>query len=336
MNPLLAMTEFDTWSGRMVRLLRRRYNDACINIVTYHSVGREKTVFTSGTDLRHDPEAFEQQIDYLAENYNPMHLRELVHALESGETTRRAVVITFDDGYADALRKAFPILYRRRVPATIFPVTSVIGNADLLWMHKLAWLTANGFVARLDDALKAEGFPARGEHESVERFVRRCYRPDLPSILESVLQSTGVRGADLARRYRLYLEPAEISGADRDLLEFGNHTHTHPVLSALSFDGQCAEMRKAREVLKELTRCEPVAVAYPFGLKRDHNADSQRAARATGHHGALDMQRRLNVGPIDPFRLSRKASPVGSQEAFERLIEDWPVNARLPATGGLL
>jgi peptidoglycan/xylan/chitin deacetylase (PgdA/CDA1 family) len=327
LNALLTRTDFDAWPGRLVRRLRRRHNDQCVNILTYHSVAKEGDVLTDGTGLRHHPAEFERQTEYLVEHYNPISLRELVAELERGETPQRAVVITFDDGYADSIRHALPILRRRRIPMTVFPVTSIIGNTDLMWQHKLAWLKANGHAAIVGEALKAEGFPPRDEAEPLTAFVRRCYRADLPEILEAVLRTTGRSGPRLAAALRPYLEPEEIAEADPEIVEFGNHTHTHPILSALSAERQEDEIRTARDTVLSLTGAAPVALAYPFGLKQHYNAVSIRIARETGHYAALDLRRRINAWPVDPFELSRKPAPSGSPIEFEKMIEDWPADA---------
>ncbi len=47
----------------------------------------------------------------------------------------------------------------------------------------------------------------------------------------------------------------------------------------------------------------------------------------------MDMRRRINAGPVDPFELSRKPATSGSQVEFEKMMEDWPVNAGLTIGG---
>lgn len=335
MNEFLSKTEFDAWPGRLVRRLRRRYNDLCVNLVTYHSVANDPSVLTDGMDLRHHPAEFERHVDYLAEHYRPTSLRNLVEDLEQGRQPHRAVVITLDDGFADSTRQAAAILYRRRIPATIFPATAVIGNRDLLWSHKLTWLLANGHEARVNAVLDDEHYPARSAGESLVHFTRRCFRRDLPDVLEGVLRSVGQSGSGLAGRLRPYLDPEDLRQADREFVEFGNHTHTHPVLSALSAEEQREEIVTAADALTSLTGSAPIALAYPFGLKRHYNADSRRIAMETGHRACLDMRRRINVGRVDPFELSRKPAPHGAQDEFEKAIEDWPANAAGSPPGGV-
>lgn len=324
MSSVLSKTPFDTWTGRVVRGLRRRYNDHCTTILTYHSVCGQDSIFTAGTALRHHPREFEQQVDYLSEHYDLISLRELIFMLERGEQPCRAVVLTFDDGYADSIRQAMSILYRRRIPMTIFPVASVIGNRDLMWQHKLAWLVAHGHEDRVRDALKAEGWDNNDVGETVTDYVRRCYRPVLQEVLESVLSTVGTSGSALASEHRPYLELEEIAEADPEFVEFGNHTDTHPVLSALTISQQVAEITAGQRRIKELTGYSPLALAYPFGLKRHYNEEAKRIAANTGHRAALDMRRRMNVGLVNPFELSRVPASMGSQADFEKMVEAWP------------
>lgn len=332
MNQIHLKPGFDTWTGRLIRRMRRVRSETCVTILTYHSISHAKNIFNS--HIRHDPAEFERQMDYLAENYSPLSLRELTERLDRNDPPHYGAVVTIDDGYADSIRQALPIAHRRRIPITIFPITAVIGNKDWLWQHKLAWLVAHHQEARIFDAFCSEGYPPATEHQSAEEYARAHYRADTPDILESLLKGLGQSGASLAAGERLYLEPEEIAGADRDLVEFGNHTHTHPILSALSAEQQRVEIVTARDALRSLTGYDPIALAYPFGLKRHYNADSTRIARETGHRVALDMRRRINRPQADPFELSRKPATSGSQGEFERMLEDWPDNTEPLPRGG--
>ncbi len=326
MSPIFANTKFDAWTGRLVRTLRRKHNERCFTILTYHSIAREPSVLSNGLGLRHSPAAFEREIDYLADNFNVMKLSELIVKLRAGEQPRRAVVITLDDGYADSLGVAAPICFRRRIPMTIFPATSVVGNTGLIWQHKLSWLASENQSDFVWDALAAEGWEIPEERHDIEGFVRRQFRVDIPEILEDVMKRVGTSSKALASSLRPYINPDDIAGADAEFVEFGNHTDTHPVLSALSDHQQLVEIGAASRKLAEWTGRSPVSLAYPFGLKPHYNESSRKFAEATGHLATLDMRRRMNVGIVDPFELSRKPAVCPSQTDFEKLVEDWPAN----------
>ena len=74
-----------------------------------------------------DPERFESHVDWLARR---RFTTVTPSAWLSGVRPRRPVMITFDDGYADLARHAFPVLARRGMTATAFVVTGLLGGQD--------------------------------------------------------------------------------------------------------------------------------------------------------------------------------------------------------------
>lgn len=68
--------------------------------------------------------------------YRPVAIEDFVHWLEEGTPTlpARAFVLTFDDGFADLHRHAWPLLRELGWPATVFLVAGLIGDADR-WMQ---------------------------------------------------------------------------------------------------------------------------------------------------------------------------------------------------------
>ncbi len=331
MKQLLKRADSSLFSGRLMRRWQQRYQDRCVQIMCYHSVARTPCVLTDGTALCHSLDEVERQVDYVADRYRPISLRRLVESIEEGRSVDRAVVFTFDDGFADNLRRAMPILYRRRIPMTIFPTAGVIGNTGLMWTHKLAWLIHHGHGDRLLKAMRSAGFREREQDEAWPDYARRVYRADLPLLLEGMLCDAGKSGSELARELRPYLDPEEMAAADGEFVEFGNHTLSHPVLSALTASQQEAEIREGARIISAITGIKPLAFAYPFGLKRHYTDETQQLVRAAGHLAALDMRRRINTGKLDPFQLSRRPAPHGPRELLDSLIAHAPANAYLPS-----
>ena len=99
-----------------------------IPVLTYHHIG-------AGDDWLYVSEAdFEQQLVYLrGQGYTPVSVAELATGL-SGKTKlpSRPIVLTFDDGYADNYRAAFPILLRQGMRASFFVVTGKIGQTGYM------------------------------------------------------------------------------------------------------------------------------------------------------------------------------------------------------------
>ena len=70
--------------------------------------------------------AFESQLQYLQQRAVVLPLSKAVEALRNGSLPKRAVSLTFDDGYANNLQLAYPLLRRYGVHATIFVSTACV------------------------------------------------------------------------------------------------------------------------------------------------------------------------------------------------------------------
>jgi peptidoglycan/xylan/chitin deacetylase (PgdA/CDA1 family)/glycosyltransferase involved in cell wall biosynthesis len=101
-----------------------------VRVLCYHAV----------TDLSGDPvladyglspDAFHDQVVWLAKHYRFIHGEELARMLEGrGGVPERAALLTFDDGYHDLLTHALPLLEEMGIPAVTFVVTSNMGGTN--------------------------------------------------------------------------------------------------------------------------------------------------------------------------------------------------------------
>ena len=100
-------------------------------ILVYHRVAN---VSHDSLQLCVSPQNFRKQIIYLKENFNLIPLSQMVNNLKSHKIKEGAVAVTFDDGYADNLYTALPILEELNAPATIFITTGNIDSQeDFYW-----------------------------------------------------------------------------------------------------------------------------------------------------------------------------------------------------------
>lgn len=94
-----------------------------VRILMYHKVSDEDLF------LSIPPNVFEAQMAYVSRHYHVMGLAECIDRLRAGQPIPpRAVVVTFDDGYADNYTHAYPVLKRYGVPATIFVTAEYMGT----------------------------------------------------------------------------------------------------------------------------------------------------------------------------------------------------------------
>jgi hypothetical protein len=80
---------------------------------------------------------FEMQLRYLRDHMNVLPLHEAVQRLQKGDLPPRPVSITFDDGYANNLEVAVPLLRKYGMPATIFLSTAYMQSGEFFPFLKL-------------------------------------------------------------------------------------------------------------------------------------------------------------------------------------------------------
>jgi len=89
-----------------------------VTCLLYHSVSD-----VSPSDMSVRGNQFEQQMSFLKENCECIPLADALERLDGAkqaQSTKRAVSVTFDDGYADNYHNALPVLSQLGIPATIF------------------------------------------------------------------------------------------------------------------------------------------------------------------------------------------------------------------------
>lgn len=117
--------------------LSRMLSSQLPRIVVYHGFcgpNEQNPEHVSTTALR-------RQLAYIRKNYRPMRLSELARVLAAGEPLPpRAVAVTIDDGYADFLRWAYPLLTEFNAPATLFVVSSFPDTNQWIWADRFRYL----------------------------------------------------------------------------------------------------------------------------------------------------------------------------------------------------
>jgi peptidoglycan/xylan/chitin deacetylase (PgdA/CDA1 family) len=100
-------------------------------ILQYHHVATDTPAVTSVT-----PDVFRQHMQYLSENHTVIALKAALDAIKQNTPLPKdAVVITFDDGYANILENAHPVLQEFDFPYTIFINPQIISKQS----DQLSW-----------------------------------------------------------------------------------------------------------------------------------------------------------------------------------------------------
>jgi peptidoglycan/xylan/chitin deacetylase (PgdA/CDA1 family) len=265
-------------------------------VILYHACEEKESDFIRDLRSNTPPAVLARHLDFLSRHYTVVPLR----SLAEGVVPKRAVVITFDDGYRSVYSNALPLLVARGLPATVYLVTSVIGNPAKVWVNELNRLVRLAPVAVGGRIAERLGLPPDASAESVVRAAHAGYDPALVALLLRELRAgIGSDWPDAAGEARLYLSWEEIEEMASLRITFGNHTATHPSLPRLTEAQQRREMAEARAVIRaRLGECD--SFSYPFG---DVDEAARRCALELGHTTILEVGG-CNA-PFDRRRLAR-------------------------------
>jgi peptidoglycan/xylan/chitin deacetylase (PgdA/CDA1 family) len=194
----------------------------------------------------------------------------------------RYALVTFDDGYASALRAA-ATLRRYRVPATFFISSSHVASGKAFWWDVL-------YRERTRQALS----PAAIRREKETLLRRRSRDAEAYVKAEFGEQALSVTAGDAGRP----MSPRELSELAEDpLVTLGNHTADHAILTALPDDEVEQQIGECQAYLAGVTGSAPDAIAYPNG---NHSPRIVRIARASHIRVGMTAAPRRNRLPLGP------------------------------------
>jgi peptidoglycan/xylan/chitin deacetylase (PgdA/CDA1 family) len=295
------------WRG-LRRLKNRALSrlDTPLIVLAYHRVAH----------LAHDP----YQLAVTPEHFRAQmgYLRDHCHCLRGeakwSELRTPAVVVTFDDGYADNLHQALPILTATGIPATFFISTGQLDSEREFWSDELARLLQGDGVGadfELLDSVHGGRWPAQGaaQREALQRRLQRVMlKLEAPRREEWLQQLRDWRGSGaVPRSDDRALTRAELCQlANSPLVTIGAHGVTHTPLTVLAAEAQLGELVASREELQRLLGREVDLFSYPFGGRGQFDRTTRRLCRQAGYRRAVTTFPGQVHRWSDPWQLPRQ------------------------------
>lgn len=270
-------------------------------IVMYHSVVPDE--LAPPGDWLHVPATrFARQVAWLLRWFEPASPDTF---FEPRRRVRPRLLITFDDGYANNLATALPILQRLGAPALFFLSPGYFGEPWFWWDRLRAGLAAIGRVPDAADFAALKGFAADEIEAQVTERLRAAGADPAPPPSDSLRPLTWDEAALLARISDCFI---------------GNHGWRHEIFTRLSAAALTEVITRSQQMLQKRLGVAPRWIAPPNGNWRaDQEPLLQRAgfaALATTQPGWVKAERhasppfrlpRLGVGASDtPWSLARR------------------------------
>lgn len=310
-------------------LLRGTMQSACnrlsppVVVLGYHRVS---SLATDPQMLAVSPANFRQQLDVIT--------RYPLLRFEDDWTTVRkpALVVTFDDGYADNLLEALPLLEEFNVPATFFVTAGKIGSHEEFWWDELERLILLPAQLPSEYTLigkngKKSTWPSRSPsdrlklYESVHRHIHELGIPEECSDLLVQLRSWAGLPVE-GRESHFPLKHAELTAlAAHPLVTIGAHGMSHLPFSRLMPVEQQEELTRSRDLLQSWLDREVTVFSYPFGTKKDFTPATMEFVHAAGFRKAAANFPGQWHGWTNAYKIPRHLVRNWDGETFSRQLQ---------------
>ena len=322
MKDIVRDTMWGTASMLGMSRLARRLSRKRARILMYHAVVGDDAPFRRWTHLAEKD--FVWQIAYLKRHYDVRPLSEVVAAMRGDEVLApNTAVVTFDDGYRSVYHRAFPILQRFGVPASVFLTTQFVDSQQLLWTSRLflalrATRCTSLRLRELDAPgadLRSLDLPELSLHDASARDAAadqvRKWLKHLPderriAVLAAIEAHLGVTEYPEFQDEFAPLTWDQVDEMHRSgLIEFGAHSQTHPILSRLSDPQLQTEVLGSCEAVQSRLGGDSLHFAYPNGGREDFNEQTKLVLRRAGADCALSTIEGLCQSGDDLLELRR-------------------------------
>ena len=250
-------------------------------------------------DLRHsrypkikglDIRLFRQQIEFMKNNFNVVTMEQVIEAVVGNfELPKRALLLTFDDGYIDNYIAALPVLEEFRVQGSFFITGKTFAAHQLLDVNKIHYILACADIRELLCDVKNKMNYYRGiefDYASTEElfhiyavanrfdtketiFVKRMLQTVLPEKVRTMIASdlfekyVGVSEKQLA--HELYLTEEQIQTMKRHGMFIGVHGYAHDWLGNLPKEKMQQDIDQALKVMEPFIDRNEWVMNYPYG-----------------------------------------------------------------------
>ena len=295
------------------------------------------------------PRAFSEHLEVLRSVAEPLRLGDVTHALRDGNV-RKGVALTFDDGYADNLLVAKPLLERHEVPATFFIATGYVDSGREFWWDELERIVFRTGPDRLTSA-DAGGGAAGGSQEREQDFSeaeRRWHRgwkfssdssphsrhrrfrllysrfqamapTERDSNLRRLRENADVE-AGARPEYRVMCSDELVRLTDSPLVEIGAHSVNHPLLTALEPAAQSLEIRGSKDWLERTLGRQVASFSYPHG---GFSSETVSLIAKAGFDYSFGTRRALASSRSHPLAIPRVVPEGLDGDAFARFLREW-------------
>jgi len=259
-----------------------------------------------------DVNNFEKQINYLKNKYKIIDKDEFENCLKTKKTIPNSIILTFDDGLSDHYKYVYPILKQNNLWGIFYISTFPYKDKTLLDVHRIHYLLGKydgdevlfhllniisevDFIPSVIEKFKNKTYINQDNDEAftkVKQIVNYYIKPEKrTNILKLLMEEFKEDEKKISKHY--YLNKKQILEMIEGGMSIGSHSHTHTILSNLSYEKQKLEIEISKKILSNLCNNKEFnSFCYPYGGKHSYDKNTLSILNDTSYNSAFSVESR--------------------------------------------
>lgn len=293
-------------------------------ILMYHSVREDEQDLTNiiGPGITHTSAIFAHQMEIIAREFTPVSLDDIVCYLAGGAgLPRRAVAVTFDDGFSDNQEVAAPILEHFGIRASFYATADLIGTSRVPWYSRIRYAFS---TTKRKQWSHHPGEKTWDLQDLAGREAAMAFGFEICAPMVGEGQERAVRKIEVALESQVPTCRSELMMSWEQLRKLhasghivGSHTLTHPNLAHVSDDESLRrELFESKERIEHQLGSPVAHFSYPHpALDPQWSQRTMTMTASAGYKSAVTTNRGRVTAHANPLCLKRVGVPR-SEEQF--------------------
>ena len=274
-----AFLYFLYYSG--IHKLFYRKTQPNLSVVAYHRIVEAKDIKYFPVGLAVTRETFEKHLVLFKKHYQIIDAATLLkHKDDLSTLPRKALLITFDDGYLDNYTVAFDLLKKHQIPGIIFVPTNFIGKSKLFWsdilayvlraveegeceIERVAGILSPQMILYFSHLFKKDRSLSAKPYNNLLNYLKK--QSDREEIINIIIESAATEIESVQEKCKV-LSWDQLKEMNENNLHCGAHTLSHPDVTALSAKKLKRELIESKKIIEEMIGVDVEFFAYPYGF----------------------------------------------------------------------
>lgn len=283
----------------------------CFN---YHRIGDPNSTPYDPNVYSCNEQLFEEHIQFYKSNFDVISIEELESlATTTKKFNNKFAVITFDDGYIDNYRLAYPILKSYKTPAVFFIATDFIDKDILPWWDEIAYLVklSKKETIKLDGWNNALSIPKTNKCQAIKNILQTIKSDASKNMQEKIIMlklALGINKDFITPHEDLFVSWEMLREMKENGMSIGSQSCSHRIMSHLSTNEQQHEADNSKQRINTELSDNISSFAYPVGGKDAFTLETEQILAMTGYAFGFSfipgINRRLGVNKYHLNRFS--------------------------------